>query len=422
MRPSCLTVDIPLPPLDPYEREAPITLQDRLKAKREGTPLPPPVGGKVESTSFLNHVLGQGAVARWHYLSRPEFHAVHTTQYVPRIPTEEEVVKMFSWGSKRTPEEMAFLVTRTQKQAQESVCGTSLLFQTLHDAYDKHLPVSLAPEVLWYAICHEVAYTVKQAPAEYAHLFTTTPDKKQKIVVEVPFSYEGPNDWAAGIQMFDGELRDRVPDGIMDHILPTFSTSTQESDIALLIAFMDAASPYYEYGMFTCCGIPRVRLEGVPDDWKMLVTKAQALSEVFSKDLGLYFEHLIPVLATLSKAAQGEDVGLSFWKSMVKVDGGSGGPYVSGWLTTFWNYVSLAKGRTVPKDKSLYDWKKGGHFHGLRPDSFTSHVTRVDFEWNYYGRLIPMGLVSGVIGVEMDGDFLCPRLGFGVIERAPATP
>lgn len=418
MRPSCLTVDIPVPPLRSDEREVHITLQDRLKAKLGGTPLPPPSTGKVESTSFLNHVLGQGTVAQWHHLSRPEFHAVHTRRYVPRIPTEEDVRKTF-YREAPSPEILAERVTRMQKEAKESVCGTSLLFQTLHDAYDKHLPVSLAPEVLWYAICHEMAYTVKSKPDDYAHLFTTTPDKKQKIVVEVPFSYEGPNDWAAGIQMFDGELRSRVPDGIMEHLLPKFSTSTQESDIALLVAFMDAASPYYEYGMCTMCGIPRIRLEGTPDDWKTLVVKAQALSEVFSKDLGLYFEHLLPVLSTLSKAANGQDVGMAFWKSMVKVDGGSGGPYVSGWLTAFWNYVSYARGKIVPKDKGMYDWSKLGPMHGLRPDSFTSHVTRVNFEWNYYGRLIPMGLVSGVIGVEMDGDFLCPQLGFGVIERVP---
>lgn len=392
MRPVAAVVEVPISP-------------DR----RPGTTTP----GLVETSRFVGKVLGKDSVVRFHHLSAPSFAAVESRRYVPRTVTAKDL-----WRPPEDPAALAAEIAKRQAQADDQVATTSLLFQTLHDAYDAHLPVSLAPEVLWYAVCHEVAIAVKKDPDAYAHLYTTTPGEKQNITVSVDhYTYEGPNDWASGIQLFDGELRKRVPDGIMAHALPKFSTSTQESDVALLVAFMDAASPFYEYGMSTCCGIPKVRLEGTPEDWRTLVVEAQALSEVFRKDLGTYFDHLVPVLATLARAAKGEDVGTSFWQSMVKVDHGSGGPYVSGWVCAFWNYVCLKDGNHVAKDASLYDWTKGGHFHGMNPDDFTSHVSQVPFTWDYYGQQIPMALVSGVTGVELDGEFYCPRLGFAVVEK-----
>ncbi len=201
----------------------------------------------------------------------------------------------------------------------------SLLFQTLHDAYDLHRPVSLAPEVIWYAITHEIAITVRRNTERYAHLYTSEPAGKQTINIDMPGApWDDDGHWING---FSKELKARVPEGSMDHSLLSFSTSTMESDVATLISFMDAASPFYEYSMTTCCGIPQVRLEGTPEDWQLIVVKAQFLAEAFSQDLSLYFQHLIPVLSKLAQAAAGKDVGSDFWQSMVKIDGGSGGPY-----------------------------------------------------------------------------------------------
>lgn len=349
----------------------------------------------------------------WHRKHLAEEEEERRTTVAAEVPTERFIREVLGGNPRLKHVSRQSL---TVVDGRHTMRPSSLLFQTLHDAYDLHRSVSLAPEVIWYTIMHEVAVTVRKNPAKYAHLFTTTPDSKQEIVVEIPGApWDDDGHW---IQMFDPALRERVPDGIMDHTILRFSTSTVESDVATLVAFMDAASPYYEYTMHTMCGIPSVRLEGKPGDWSLIALKAMVLSEVFATDLGLYFQHLLPVLDRLAAAARGEDVGLDFWRSMVKVDGGSGGPYVSGWITTLWNYVSDQKGGMNPKREGLYDWQGGGH-HGLNPDAFTSHVSSVPFKWVWEdGSEHPMSFFGGILGVEKDGDYFCPRLGWAVGERA----
>lgn len=375
---------------------------------RKSTPGPVPI------ERLLRAIIGQDVVVSVHGASATEFAAVDANQYSTEQPVNED------WFRHVPPDDLPLL-----RAARLRNCPTtSLLFQTLHDCFDQHLPVSLAPEVLWYAVLHEVGIAVKRAPDRYAHLFTTTPDTKEKIIVFVnEFLYGSPdNDWARGIELFRPELKTRVPSMVMAHALPAFSTRDAISDVAHLVAFLDAASPFYEYVMYTCCGIPAIRLEGRPEDWDTLAASARALRDDFAEDLGAYFDILGPVLDTLARAAHGEDVGTEFWQSMVKVAGDSGGPYVTGWITAFWNYVHSSDQLTV-KDQCFHDWRREEAFHGLHPSQFTSHVSVVPFEWNYYNQKIPMVLASGILSVVVEDGFYCPRLGWAVIERrAPPIP
>ncbi|MFT5682319.1 MAG: hypothetical protein ACI8RZ_003237 [Myxococcota bacterium] len=82
---------------------------------------------------------------------------------------------------------------------------------------------------------------VKADPARFGHLYSTTPDQRQTARVRIDeFVYGEPNDWTAGIARILPVLRGLVPDGIMDHTLPAFSTATPESEVALRQAFWQA--------------------------------------------------------------------------------------------------------------------------------------------------------------------------------------
>lgn len=296
------------------------------------------------------------------------------------------------------------------------VATVSLLVQAAHRAFGEHLPLSLAPEVLWYAICHEVAIHVKQDPRAHAKWFTTRPDEKVKIDVrDDSLVYGSPdNNWGRLLGLFRGPLREHVPAPTAALFLPTFSTTTPESEVAVLVAFMDVVSEYYTFGFVTECGIPSVRLEGTPEDWRLLVQSASALAEAFP-GLRPYFTDLVPVLKEIAATAVGADPDPDFWKSLYKFGGGSGGPFVNGWITSLFAHVPNGRGFAP---KRTYDWRKSASsYGGFHTNDFPAHVSTVPATWTYHDREIPMGFAAGILGVDHDDGFLAPRLGYAIYEQ-----
>lgn len=149
---------------------------------------------------------------------------------------------------------------------------TSLLAQTVHTCFDRHVGLSLAPEVLWYAILAQFATDVKQSPKIYRDLFTTSADQETLVVTHDGLRIGVPDGWDVAIAGFHPLLKARIPSALVDDALPVFSTSTAESSVAILVAFMDAATPFYRFEVHTRCGIPSIRLEGDASDWTALAT------------------------------------------------------------------------------------------------------------------------------------------------------
>jgi hypothetical protein len=291
---------------------------------------------------------------------------------------------------------------------------TSLLVQAIHGGFAEHVSISLNPVTLWYCIVHEVAECIRQNPGQYAGMFTDTPDQRPTIVVrDDSLRYDEPSNWTRSINLIRKPLADRLTTETMKLFLPRFSTSTIVDETALLVALMDAVSPYYKYEWQTLCGIPQIRLEGTVADWQKLHDRADSLLEHFP-ELQLYRGQLLPVLHTISRIVGGIDESgdIDFWRSVYKYDGGSGGPYVNGWITAFFAYVLTDNGPTLKTDKSVI-WKSK---HGFYTCDFPSHIGRVPFVWDYFGRMINMAFLTGVTSVDYDGTFLDPKLGFAVVE------
>jgi len=311
-----------------------------------------------------------------------------------------------------------------RRKGEYPVATVSLLIQAAHRAFGEHLPLSLAPEVLWYAICHEVAIHVKQDPQAHAKWFTAKPGEKVEIDVRDDSLVYGSdqNDWGRLLGMFRKPLAEHVPAPTLGLFLPKFSTTTPESEVAVLVAFMDVVSKYYEFGFSTLCGIPAVRLEGTPEDWRTLVQSASALAEAFP-ELRPYFTDLVPVLKEIAATAAGENPNPEFWTSLYKFGGGSGGPYVNGWITTFFAHTPNRGGFSP---KRTFDWRKSARssFGGFHTNEFPAHVSTVPATWTYAPdgvvtpeSKIPMGFAAGILGVDHDNGFLAPRLGYAVYER-----
>lgn len=315
------------------------------------------------------------------------------------------------------------------------VSPSSLFFQAVHKAFSDHHPFALRPEVLMYLITSTVAETVRRYPEEYRGLFTTS-DTKQLIKIDHNGLVRGDpsSPWHEVFPLFNVKLREKVPAGIMNHMLPRFSTSTSETDAVSMVSFMDAASRFFDYETHTLCGIPQIRLLGTPEDWEKLKTSAAMLAEMFSKHLSLYFQHLLPVLATLATQANGAPQDDEFWKSIYKFRSESGTATFNGWITVFLNYIQTpevkgeqyikaSKGELVQKADDLFNWRDQGDakrwgMKGLPSGCAPSHVSTVPFIWNYYGTKIDMVFAGGVLGVDNEDGYLTPALSYAVLETA----
>ena len=294
------------------------------------------------------------------------------------------------------------------------VATVSLGVQAIHQGYAAHVPLALRPETLWYFIVHEVAEFIRQNADKYAHLFTDKPGEKQKIVVrDDSLRYDAPSDWMRSINLVRDPLAARITYRTMGLFLPHFTTSTIESDTALLVTLMDVVSPYYKFEWQTRCGVPQIRLEGEAQDWTNLYDHAAELATAFPGLAG-YFKDLLPVLRTIAETAAGTTPDEDFWRAIYKHDDGSGGPYVTGWITAFFAYVQTER---VAKLKEQFDWRSQMNgWGGFKTNEFPSHISRVNFVWDYYGDRYNMAFAAGVTGVDYDDAFLSPRLGFAVVE------
>ncbi|MFI9273400.1 DUF4419 domain-containing protein [Kitasatospora sp. NPDC052896] len=285
----------------------------------------------------------------------------------------------------------------------------SLLLRAIHLCFSAHLPLSLSPDVLWYAVVHEVAVHVQLNTDAYAGLFTATPGERQAIVVHDDFA---PLDWERSVNLVQQPLRERIGEEIADLFQPTFSTTTPATATATLIALLDVVSPYYRFRWSTLCGIPRIRLEGTDRDWRLLVSQVRELAGWF-EGLAPWFAALEPVLVTIADTASGWGVDEEFWRSLYSWRSESGGDRVTGWITAFFAHRYTEDG-PIPKDSFGAD--------GTDNDDFPSHVSRVPFRWQTPAGTSDMAFLGGVLGIERDGEWIRPHLGHAVVELLHTEP
>ncbi|MFH8386478.1 DUF4419 domain-containing protein [Kitasatospora sp. NPDC018058] len=292
----------------------------------------------------------------------------------------------------------------------------SLLLRAAHQAFCGHLPLSLSPDVLWYAVVHEVAVHVRLNAGAYEGLFTSTPGEKRTIVVRDDSLLDADPDWARSIRLVREPLAAAIGPELVELFQPTFSTTTPDDVSAALVALMDVVSPYYEFLWISLCGIPRIRLEGTAEDWALLARRVGELAQWF-EPLGPWLAELRPVVAEIAATAAGGPVDQEFWGSFYKWRSESGGPYVSGWLTAFFAHTQTMSG---PEARTDFRWR-GGRTR-FTENAFPSHVSKVPFDWQTPAGTSTMAFVGGVLGIERDGEYVRPRLGNAVLRILRAAP
>ena len=214
-------------------------------------------------------------------------------------------------------------------------------FNGMYKAYADHRPFVLSPEAVWLLICQGFSQHVNNNAEELRPLFVDFEGKKELQVYADDISLDNPNSpWEKYFPLFTQQIAKYTGKELIATLNSDFSTSTPTTRTASQITVMAAMKNYFSYTMFSICGIPKVILEGTPDDWQRIIDGVQFLRQY---KLAWWVDEMMPVLKKIKQASEGE-VDKEFWKNMFKKhtlpDAMCGDPswVADGWVVKFYPY------------------------------------------------------------------------------------
>ena len=279
----------------------------------------------------------------------------------------------------------------------------------VHMAFANHYPLTITPDHIWMCIAQGLSSHVNANADKLRNMFVEHEGKETLIVQRDSFVKGDPNNpWPGVFDEFSEQIRQHVGAETHNLLTPNFTTTGPNEKAAAQVVLMDTLKNYFEYEVHTLCGIPEITLEGTLDDWKKLRDKTLGLARF---DLDWWIQPLKHILDQFVDAASGK-VDVSFWRDMYKRNGGSGGPYITGWIVTLFPY--LRRGTT--RNGYLENWNEERAFGGVTTSSFPRGVVYTPFKWLYLGNEFPMHFYAGFMSVTQDPHTLAlrPEIGWAV--------
>jgi hypothetical protein len=280
-----------------------------------------------------------------------------------------------------------------------------------HIAFDRHYGFVLNPSQLFLLVLQQIGLHVNQNSKELRSQFVLHEDKKE-LSMEIP-AMPSNEEWKHILGQFQAQIAaNTVPD---THSLLTtrdFASATESEKLAGDITLMDICQEFFEYKMYTRCGIPYFILEGTIEDWVLLREKAeQALTrKTLPEFANTWKPILLPLLDKLLSARRGEEaVDHSFWSNFFKigsVNGSGGYTYVNGWINCFFPMTNEKKRPTnpfcIPYDQmNSAKPSTESHRKGADVQDFVNGISTAPVMWHRLGEKIPMKFCSGFVGGKM---------------------
>ena len=296
----------------------------------------------------------------------------------------------------------------------ENSRGINAFVAAVNTAYALHYPLVLTPDAIWMCIAQGLAQHINANAEKLRSMFVEHEGKKEIVVRRDDFvKGSATNPWPEVFDQFSEQIRKNIGEKTHDLLTPEYSTTGPVEKAAAQIVLMDSFKEYFRYTVMTMCGIPEITLEGTVDDWKKLRDRACGLAEY---DLKWWIEALKPILDQFVAAASGR-VDQKFWSTIYKQQGGSGGPYITGWIVTLFPY--LGRSPNLSRNRYLTNWQAKGSFAGVTTSAFPPGVVSTPFKWLYYTTDFPMYFYAGFMTVTQDPDSLAirPEIGWAVADE-----
>ncbi|CAF0814897.1 unnamed protein product [Brachionus calyciflorus] len=292
-------------------------------------------------------------------------------------------------------------------------CNMHPFVEAVHQAYSRHLPLIISPDMIWYLISSATAAHITLNSEELRYKFVDHDGKKKIEIRRDDFVLNSKsNPWHEVIDDFSSKIRELTKNEIADTLVANFSTTSKDSRVVSQIVLMDAMKNYFDYHMSTMCGIPEFRITGEKEDWENVRDKTLKIIDLIPEFNKWYNNGLSEILQQFIDVFN-DKIDNGFWNEIYKVGGGSGGPYISGWILALFPYLDNQRKNGYAWETSWRDVK--GFFAGITTKSFDYHMNQVPFKWNYLGQEIDMLFIGGLIGVVVQKDqALKPVFGYSV--------
>jgi len=211
--------------------------------------------------------------------------------------------------------------------------------------------------------------------------------------------------WEEVFPEFTKQIAGYTGNDLINALTCDFTTTTPITKVASEITIMEAMKSYFEYIVIRfACGIPKITLEGTPEDWQKVLDKAKYLKKY---ELGWWINKLEPILEEFVDASKG-DIDKRFWRKMFKYHTNKqyGAPaIIDGWIVKFFPY------------------DKDGNKLGLNKlegsDALPKEIVKVDIKYKQINpdgseETTPLELWAGFIGLEQNPNTfaLKPQIGW----------
>ena len=242
-----------------------------------------------------------------------------------------------------------------------------------HKAYAEHRPLALSPDAVWMLITQGSITHIAQNPAKFKQYSEYLNSKSESFNGPVPSSKK---EWLKLLDKVAENAGTIQNPAIRDFCTTSFSTTDSNISQALKISQLSSRSEVFQFGLFSLCGIPEIRLEGSVKDWQKIYEKLDGLESLGLND---WAQNLKPILKEFIEAASGQ-INKKFWNSFYKYNNECGDGSISGWILSFFPYNAKGKLRHLVKAHS-------SDVLNAVPDSnpnmsFPSGRTYLPFNWN----------------------------------------
>jgi len=323
---------------------------------------------------------------------------------------KEDNDKLRSYPAPLTPPQFNIVAKSNIPQAMVSR-GYHSFYEGMYSAYASHCPFTLSPDMVWILIGQGFSAHVNANVDELRNLFVAGDSKTTLEVTSKTIRLDNPDSpWQEAFDGISKQIASHTGAELTGALTADFSTTTKITRIASQITLMDALKPYFEFVVrYMGCGIPEVTLEGTPQDWERVLTKAQALRKY---KLDWWVDELEPVLKQFVAASKGK-IDQEFWQGMFKMHSTKvygARDVIDGWVVKFFPYS---------KDGIRNNLKELRGFHNLPNEIVKVDLRYIDDEGGGNITETPLELWAGFVGLEQNSQTfgLKPTIGWMIRKK-----
>jgi len=302
------------------------------------------------------------------------------------------------------------------------------LIDAVHRAFSDHRPLVLTPDSIWLTIVQGFAHHLQENAEAFRGRIVAHHGKKELRVQTLSLEAHV---WPQLISQITGQIRDNSDPFLYETLSCEFSTTTPTIKTACQIALMEGYQRYFEYFVDCVCGIPKVTLEGTPEDWQRIRERIEVLATF---DCAWWTTRLAPILDQFISTAKGAP-DLAFWQAIYKPEQVYAAELATGWIADLFPYLrspSSLRRNSDLVDVERIDWlpqrTESKKFPGVSLEAFPTGISRAPVSVNYPDdSKIPIELLGGFFGVSqaLEDGALAPIISWAVVKkdtRVPAVP